>query len=121
MNYLNQSKNPNMFPNVSKTDRNLAMLLWVLCLFTNFIGPLILWMMKKDESAYLDQQGKNYLNYAISYCIYGTVSFLLMLIFIGYLTTFILTIVCIIYTILGIVTTNKGEDYVVPFTIEFIK
>lgn len=121
MNYLNQSSNPNKFQHLSKQDTQLAMLMWVLALFTNFVGPLILWVMKKDESEYLDQQGKNYFNYAISYGIYGAVSFLLMLILIGYLTTFVLIVVCTVYTVLGIISTNKGEDYVVPFTIEFIK
>ncbi len=121
MNFLNQSKNPHQFQNLSTQDKQLSMLLWILALFTNFVGPLILWVMKKDESEYLNQQGKNYFNYAISYCIYGVVSLVLMAILIGYITTFVLTVVCTVYTILGIITTNKGEDYVVPFTIEFIK
>lgn len=121
MNFLNQSKNPHQFQNLSTQDKQLSMLLWILALFTNFVGPLILWVMKKDESEYLNQQGKNYFNYAISYAIYAAVSFVLMAILIGYVTTFVLTVVCTVYTILGIITTNKGEDYVVPFTIEFIK
>ena len=121
MNFLNQSKNPHQFQNLSTQDKQLSMLLWILALFTNFVGPLILWVMKKDESEYLNHQRKNYFNYAISYCIYGVVSLVLMAILIGYITTFVLTVVCTVYTILGIITTNKGEDYVVPFTIEFIK
>ncbi|WP_412518793.1 DUF4870 domain-containing protein [Staphylococcus simulans] len=121
MNFLNQSKNPHQFQDLSSKDKQLAMLMWVLALFTNFVGPLILWVMKKDESEYLNQQGKNYFNYAISYAIYGVVSLILMVILIGYITTFVLTVVCTVYTILGIITTNKGEDYVVPFTINIIK
>ena len=75
---------------------------------------------QKEESEYINKQGKNCLNFAISYGIYGIASFLLTLILIGYLALMALIIANITYTIL-IVSTNKGEDYVVPFTIEFIK
>ncbi|MGZ2417042.1 putative Tic20 family protein [Staphylococcus caledonicus] len=46
---------------------------------------------------------------------------ILTAVLIGYLLLFVLSIVCLVYTILAIVTVNKGEDYVVPFTIEIIK
>nr|WP_230454103.1 DUF4870 domain-containing protein [Staphylococcus hominis] len=41
--------------------------------------------------------------------------------FIGYLTLFVVGIAGFIYTILAILAMNKGEDFVVPFTIEIIK
>lgn len=37
----------------------MAIIMWILSFFTSFIGPLLIWLMKKDESAYLNQQGKN--------------------------------------------------------------
>ena len=40
---------------------------------------------------------------------------------IGYLTLFIVGIAGFVYTILAILAMNKGEDFVVPFTIEIIK
>jgi len=40
---------------------------------------------------------------------------------IGYLTLFVVGIAGFVYTILAILTMNKGEDFVVPFTIEIIK
>ncbi|WP_275126133.1 DUF4870 domain-containing protein [Staphylococcus equorum] len=40
---------------------------------------------------------------------------------IGYIPLFVLSIAAFIYTIIGIVTVNKGEDFVVPLTIEIIK
>ena len=78
-------------------------------------------IMKKDESEYLNQQGKNYLNYAISYTIYGIASLVLTVVLIGYLTLFVVGIAGFVYTILAILAMNKGEDFVVPFTIEIIK
>lgn len=66
MNLQNQSKNPQMFSQVSKEDKSLAMIMWVLTFFTSFVAPLIIWLVKKDESEYLNKQGKNGLNFAIS-------------------------------------------------------
>lgn len=99
----------------------MGMLMWLLSLVTGFIAALVIWIMKKDESEYLNQQGKNYLNYAISYTIYGIASLVLTVVLIGYLTLFIVGIAGFVYTILAILAMNKGEDFVVPFTIEIIK
>lgn len=121
MNLQNQSKYPNAYPNVTQNEKTMAMLMWILTFFTGFVGPLIVWLIKKDESAYLNQQGKNYLNYMISYSLYGIGALILTMVFIGYLLLFVLSIVCIVYSILAIISVNKGEDYVVPFTIEIIK
>ncbi|WP_262996987.1 DUF4870 domain-containing protein, partial [Macrococcus capreoli] len=83
MNFLNNSNNPNAFPNVTSEEKNMAMLIWILNLLTGFIGPLIIWIMKKDESAYINQQGKNYLNFAICYTSYIIISWILTLVLIG--------------------------------------
>lgn len=121
MNLQNQSKHPHAFTNVSQNEKTMGMLMWLLSLVTGFIAALVIWIMKKDESEYLNQQGKNYLNYAISYTIYGIASLVLTVVLIGYLTLFIVGIAGFVYTILAILAMNKGEDFVVPFTIEIIK
>jgi len=55
----------------SQDERNLALLMHVLAFFTNFIGPLVIWLVKKDESEFLDQHGKDALNFQISILIYS--------------------------------------------------
>ena len=47
-------------------------------------------------------------------------SLVLTVVLIGYLTLFVVGIAGFIYTILAILAMNKGEDFVVPFTIEII-
>ncbi|ANZ34511.1 DUF4870 domain-containing protein [Staphylococcus carnosus] len=121
MNFQNGSENPQRFQEVPKDDRTMAMVMWILSLFTSFIGPLIIWLMKKDESPFINQQGKNYLNYAISYAIYGVVSYILTLIIIGIIPLIAISIASIVYTIMAIIAVNKGEDYVVPFSLPIIK
>lgn len=49
-------------PNRKSNDENImAMLIYLLSLFTSIIGPLIIWLLKKDESKLVDRAGKNYL------------------------------------------------------------
>lgn len=118
---IDNSANPLAFQNVSQEDKNMAMIMWILSFFTSFIGPLLIWLMKKDESAYLNQQGKNCLNFIISYGIYVVISTILTAIVIGALFLIVISIATVIYIILGVMASNKGEDFKVPFTFEFLK
>ena len=93
----------------------------VIIIFTSFLGPLIIWAIKREDSAFIDQQGKNYLNFLISYLIYTVIAAILVFLLIGVLLLFILSIVIVVYSIIAIVFVLKGQDYVVPFTIEIIK
>ena len=47
-------------------DRNLAMLAHLLGIVSGFVGALIIWLIKKDQSAYVDEQGKEALNFQIT-------------------------------------------------------
>ena len=45
-------------PEISKDARMWAMLCHLLGLFTCFIGPLIVWLIKKEENPFIDKHGK---------------------------------------------------------------
>ncbi|MCD8908073.1 DUF4870 domain-containing protein [Staphylococcus arlettae] len=111
-NRLNQS---------SKDDRLMAMLIYILSFFTGFIGPLIIWLIKREESAFVDRAGKNYFNFILSYFIWGIISGILVFIIIGIITSFVLGILSLIFTIVAIVKANNGEDYLPPLSIRFFK
>jgi uncharacterized Tic20 family protein/DNA-directed RNA polymerase subunit RPC12/RpoP len=53
----------------TKDECNSAMLLYVLAIFTGFIGPLIIWMMKREESKFVDHHGKQAMNFAFTFAI----------------------------------------------------
>ena len=87
----------------------------------NILGPLVFWLIKKDEDALVDATGKEVLNFQISAFIYGIVCALLFFIFIGIILLPILIIMVIVYTIIGAMKANEGQLYRYPFTIRFIK
>ena len=59
--------------------RLMSMLIYLLGLFTSFIAPLVIWLVKRKDSKLVDTAGKTYLNYFISYFIYlSLISFYLV-------------------------------------------
>lgn len=105
-------------PASQKKDTTMAMLCHLLGIFTWFIGPLIIWLIKKDEDAYVDAQGKEALNWQITVLL---LSIILGITVIGIILIFPLQLVNLIFCIMGTVSTNKGDDFKYPFAIRLIK
>ena len=89
--------------------------------FGNIIGPLVVWLIKKDEFPFVNEQGQESLNFQISMTIYGFVSVILCLVVIGFVLIGIILVANIILVVIASVKANKGEAYRYPFTIRFIK
>lgn len=87
--------------------------------FGNIVGPLVVWLIKKDEMPLVDDQGKESLNFQISVLIYAVVSGLAILILIGIVLLPAVLIFSIVMTIIAAVKANSGEVYRYPLTIRF--
>jgi uncharacterized Tic20 family protein len=85
------------------------------------LGPLIVWLMKRDEFEFANQCGKNCLNFKLSLMIYAVVSAILILIGVGVLLLAALALLDIICTIIAMVKANDGIAYQYPLTIRFLK
>ncbi len=90
--------------------------------FGNILGPLIIWLIKKDEIAFVNDQGKESLNFQISIVIYGlvlipTICFPPLLI----LLALALSIANIVFIIIASITANKGQAYRYPCCIRLVK
>jgi uncharacterized Tic20 family protein len=111
-----------------KADNTMGMLCHLLSLtqllgipFGNILGPLIVWLIKRDEDPFVDLCGKESLNFQISMTIYLAISVVLMFLFIGFFLVIILMILNIVYTIIAAIKASEGDSYSYPFTIRFIK
>jgi uncharacterized Tic20 family protein len=87
----------------------------------HIIAPLIFWLIKKDESPFVDDQGKESLNFQISITIYALVALLLTLVIIGFILLPAVGIFDLIMVIIAAVKANSGEKYRYPLCIRFIK
>ncbi|MCX5638047.1 MAG: DUF4870 domain-containing protein [Planctomycetota bacterium] len=93
----------------------------LLAIFTSFLGPLIIWLVKKDEHPFVDEQGKEALNFQITVLIACLAAGLLTFVCIGFLLLPAVAIVDIIFCVMACVAANKGEHYRYPLSIRFIK
>lgn len=98
-----------------------ALSLYIGIPFGNIIGPLIVWLIKKDQYPFVDEQGKESLNFQISITIYAIVASLLILIAIGVVILIALGIFAIIMVIMASIQANNGASYKYPLTIKFLK
>ena len=89
--------------------------------FGNLGGPLIVWLLKKDELPVVNDQGKESLNFQISITIYVIVAVILSFVAIGIPLLFALGIFDIVFIIIAAVQASKGIDYRYPLSIRLVK
>ncbi len=106
---------------IPKDAKTMAMLCHLLAIFTSFIGPLIIWLLKKEENPYVDEQGKEALNFQITVLLASIVSGILMFACIGMVLLPAVQIANIVFCIIATMKTNNGEHYRYPFTLRLIK
>ncbi|HSQ77993.1 MAG TPA: DUF4870 domain-containing protein [Nitrospirota bacterium] len=89
--------------------------------FGNIIVPLVLWLIKKDSSPFIDMNGRESLNFQISMLIYSLISAVLILIVVGIFLLAGLWIFNLVIVIIAGVRAESGEQFKYPLTIRFIK
>src|SRR5699024_9379384 len=102
-------------------ERMMAMLIYLVSLFTTIIGPLIIWLIKREESDFVDYHGKESMIFLFSFAISSVVSTLSMIILLASVLISIVGIVYCIYTIIAIMKAYSGERYRIPLVIRLIK
>ena len=86
-----------------------------------FVGPLIIWLIKKDKSPFVDDQGKEALNFHLMLLIGYIICAATTMICIGVFILPAVSILGTIFSILGALKGKEGLAYRYPFTIRFIK
>lgn len=104
-----------------KDDANIAMLAHLLGIFTGFLGALVIWLIKKDDSAFIGEQAREALNFQITMMLAYVVAWVLSFLLIGFLLFPILFVSNIIFCILGAVKTSKGKAYRYPLVLRLLQ
>ncbi len=84
------------------------------------VGPLIVWLIKRKDHPFIDEQGKEALNFQITMLIAFIIAGLLIFVLIGFILLPILALAEVVFPIIAGIKANKGEHYRYPFTIRFI-
>ncbi len=106
-------------------ERTLALVAHLLGIISWFVGPLIIWLISKDDPAksFVTDQSKEALNFQITITIAFVLAFILMAITFGILFFLpaLVGIANLIFCILGGIKANNGEAYRYPFALRLIK
>ncbi|GAB3459565.1 hypothetical protein GCM10027570_43800 [Streptomonospora sediminis] len=102
-------------------ERTMALIAHLGGLFTTWLLPLILYLVKKDESPFVRNQAAQAFNFQMTMFIGQVVSWVLMFVIIGIFTWLAVIVVAIIFSIMAAVAANKGEWYKYPMTIPMLK
>ncbi len=114
-------------PGISQEARQWAMFCHFAALaglifpFGNLIGPLIVWQIKRDLDPFVDDQGKEALNFHITVSLAALVCLLLAVVVIGFLLLPIVGLVALVLSIIAGIKANEGQRYRYPFCWRLIK
>ncbi len=87
----------------------------------NIVAPLIVWQVKKEDYPFVDEQGKEAVNFQISMSLYGLITIPLFLICVGPFLLAAIGVVDLVFLLIAAVKANNGQHYSYPLTIRFIK
>lgn len=89
--------------------------------FGNILGPLVLWLIKRDTMPFVESEGKESVNFQISMTIYILVSAVLLFFCIGLPMIIALAVFDIVVVIMACMEASKGRSYKYPICIRFIQ
>jgi uncharacterized Tic20 family protein len=102
-------------------ERLFAAAIYVISFFAPVLGPLVIWLLKRDESSFIDFHGKEYFNFMISYFVYTVISGILTIILIGFIGLWLIGIFIVVFTIVAAIKAYEGTEYRIPWIFRLIK
>jgi uncharacterized Tic20 family protein len=89
-----------------------------------FVGPLVVWLVKKEQYPSIDAEGRKVLNFQFSYLIYmiatSVVGGILSFLCVPLILPFAAFIAWLVFTIIGAVKASNNESYEFPLTIKML-
>ena len=87
----------------------------------SIIGPLVVWLIKKEEMPLVAEHGRKSLNFQITMLIAYIICFILMFVVIGAILLPVVAIFSFIMVVIGAIKTNDGKSFSYPFSLNLIK
>lgn len=107
-------------PRPGTDDTTMAMLAHLLGLLVSWVGPLIIYLMKKDEAPYVRDQSAEALNFQITMFIGYLVAGVLSIVVIGIFLFPVIWIISLIFHIQAALAANRGERYRYPIALRMV-
>ena len=104
----------------SSDDKNIATVTHLGGTVFSFIPGLLVWILKKDDNAYIADQAKEALNFQITVLIASFVASILIWLLIGFILLPIIWVVNIVFCVIAAIASSKGELYRYPLCLRLI-
>ena len=114
--YLGTDATPDYIP--TSDERTMAILSHVLTFVVSFFGPLVIYLIKKDESRFVTYHSKESLNFQITVII---ICILLAITIVGLFLLWLVGIASLILVIIATIKTSEGKLYRYPVNFRLIK
>jgi uncharacterized Tic20 family protein len=101
-------------------DRNYAVIAHLLGILISFLGPLVIWLIKKDDSPFVDDQAREALNFQITIFIAEAVAGMLTMVAIGCILLPVILVANFVLCIVAAVAAAQGRWYRYPMTLRLI-
>ena len=85
------------------------------------LGPLVVWLARRDESEFVAAHAKEALNFNISVLLGALACMLLMLVFIGFLLGTALFVAWLVMMLVAAIKASEGQTYRYPFSLRLVK
>jgi uncharacterized protein len=85
------------------------------------IGPLVVWLARRDSSAFVAEHAREALNFNITVVLAALVCMALMLVFVGFILGTALFVVWLVFTLIAAIKASEGEHYRYPFSLRLVK
>jgi uncharacterized protein len=89
--------------------------------FGSVIGPLAVWLTRRDRDPFIDQAGREALNFGISIAIYGSLMLVAALMLVGIPLLVVGVIGWVVLTSLAAVKASQDQSYRYPLTIRLVR
>jgi uncharacterized Tic20 family protein len=89
--------------------------------FGSVIGPLAVWLTRRDRDPFIDQAGREALNFGITIAIYGAVLLVAALMLIGIPLLIVGVVAWVVLASLAAVKASEGQAYRYPLTLRLVR
>ncbi|XZE54066.1 DUF4870 domain-containing protein [Planctomycetaceae bacterium SH139] len=88
--------------------------------FAGLVAPIVIWQIKKEQLPEIDAHGRMVANFLISMFIYGVIAGLLVFLLIGFPLLIALSVIGVVFPIIGGIKANNGELWKYPGILSLI-
>lgn len=92
----------------------------ILPLGFGFVGPLIVWLSKRNDDDIVAEHAKEALNFQLSLIIMYLIAWVLVFVLVGIFMLWLLSVLNVIFVVVAAVKALNGEFFRYPFSIKFI-